>query len=84
MEQNKITIDDVEYDLENASEEAKAQLANIQFVNELILQKNNELNIAMTAKIGYSRSLQRELEKIGDEWDLWAWRWAVLVGRCIG
>lgn len=67
MEQNKITIDDVEYDLENASEEAKAQLANIQFVNELILQKNNELNIAMTAKIGYSRSLQRELEKIGDE-----------------
>ena len=67
MEQNKITIDEVEYDLENASEEAKAQLANIQFVNELILQKNNELNIAMTAKIGYSRSLQRELEKIGDE-----------------
>ena len=67
MEQNKITIDDVEYDLENTSEEAKAQLANIQFVNELILQKNNELNIAMTAKIGYSRSLQRELEKIGDE-----------------
>ena len=67
MEQNKITIDDVEYDLENASEEAKAQLANIQFVNELILQKNNELNIAMTAKIGYSRSLQRELEKIGNE-----------------
>ena len=84
MEQNKITIDDVEYDLENASEEAKAQLANIQFVNELILQKNNELNIAMTAKIGYSRSLQRELEKIGDEWDLWAWRRTVRVGRCIG
>jgi len=67
MEQNKITIDDVEYDLANASEEAKAQLVNIQFVNELILQKNNELNIAMTAKIGYSRSLQRELEKIGNE-----------------
>lgn len=67
MEENKIKIDDVEYDLENASEEAKAQLANIQFVNELILQKNNELNIAMTAKIGYSRSLQRELEKIGNE-----------------
>lgn len=84
MEQNKITIDDVEYDLENASEEAKAQLANIQFVNELILQKNNELNIAMTAKIGYSRSLQRELEKIGDEWDLWAWRRTVRAGRCIG
>ena len=60
----KITIDNIEYDLVNASNEAKAQVANLQFVNEQILQRNNELQIAETAKIGYSRALKRELEKI--------------------
>ena len=61
----KITIDGEEFDLRNASEEIKAQLNNLQFVNEQILQRNNELQIAETAKIGYSRALKRELEKIG-------------------
>ena len=60
----KVTIDNIEYDLANASDEAKAQIANLQFVNEQILQRNNELQIAETAKIGYSRALKRELEKI--------------------
>ena len=60
----KITIDNIEYDLANASDEAKAQIANLQFVNEQILHRNNELQIAETAKIGYSRALTRELEKI--------------------
>ena len=60
----KITIDDKEYDLTDASAEVKAQLNNLQFVNEQILQRNNELQIAETAKIGYSRALKRELEKI--------------------
>ena len=62
----KITIDGQDYDLANASEEAKAQLRNLQFVNEQILQRNNELQIAQTAKIGYSRALKRELDKISD------------------
>ena len=60
----KITIDNMEYDLANASDEAKAQIANLQFVNEQLLQRNNELQIAETAKIGYSRALKREVEKI--------------------
>ena len=59
-----ITIDGDEYDLSNASFEAETQLKNLQFVNEQILQRNNELQIAQTAKIGYSRALKRELEKI--------------------
>lgn len=61
---NKITIDGKEYDLSDASAEVRAQLNNLQFVNEQILQRNNELQIAETAKIGYSRALKRELEKI--------------------
>ena len=60
----KITIDGQEYDLRNASEAAKAQISNLEFVNEQILQRNNEMQIAQTAQIGYSRALNRELEKI--------------------
>lgn len=60
----KITIDGKEYDLSDASTEVTAHLNNLQFVNEQILQRNNELQIAETAKIGYSRALKRELEKI--------------------
>lgn len=58
-----IKIDGKEYDLANASEAARAQLKSLQFVNEQILQRNNELQIAETARIGYSRALKRELEK---------------------
>ena len=59
-----IVIDGEEFELSNASLEAQAQLKNLQFVDEQILQRNNELQIAETAKIGYSRALKREIEKI--------------------
>ena len=38
----KITIDGVEYAIENMSDNAKAQLANIQFVDAQLQQLNNE------------------------------------------
>ena len=46
--------------------EAPDFLKNLQFVDEQILQRNNELQIAQTARMGYSRALKRELEKIED------------------
>ena len=58
----KITVDNIEYDLNSVSDEAKAQLENLKFVNEQILQRNNELQIAHTAQMAYSRALKRELE----------------------
>jgi hypothetical protein len=61
-----IKIDGEEFDLSNASLEAQTQLKNLQFVDEQILQRNNELQIAQTARIGYSRALKREIEKIED------------------
>ncbi|MDC0583089.1 DUF6447 family protein [Paracoccaceae bacterium] len=61
-----ITIDGEEFDLSKASLEAQTQLKNLQFVDEQILQRNNELQIAQTARMGYSRALKRELEKIED------------------
>ena len=65
---NKIIIDNKEYTIDDdASDEVKAQLANLVFVDEQILQKNNELQVAETAKIGYSRACARELGQNTDE-----------------
>jgi len=62
----KIKIDDVEYDLSNLSDNAKAQLANIQFVDAQIQQLNNEWAVADTARIGYTNALKSELAKMND------------------
>ena len=63
----KITIDEVEYNLSDLSDNAKAQLANIQFVDAQIQQLNNEWAVADTARIGYTNALNAELAKIGDD-----------------
>ena len=61
---SKVELDGIEFDVSNPSGAVKAQLTNINFVDKLILQKNNELQVAQTAKIGYSRALRRELDKL--------------------
>lgn len=60
----KITIDDVEYDLKDLSDDAKAQLANLQFVDAQLQQLNNEWAVSDTARIGYTNALKAELAKI--------------------
>ena len=62
----KITIDDVEYNLSDLSDNAKAQLAIIQFVDAQIVQLNNEWAVADTARMGYTTALKAELAKISD------------------
>ena len=62
----KITIDDVEYHLSDLSDNARAQLAHIQFVDAQIQQLNNEWAVADTARIGYTAALKAELAKIGN------------------
>ena len=59
----KITIDNKEYDASNLSNEAKQQIQNIQFVDAQIQQLNNEWAIADTARIGYTSALNQELTK---------------------
>ena len=63
----KITIDEVEYNLNDLSDNAKAQLANIQFVDAQIQQLNNEWAVADTARMGYTNALKAELATIGEE-----------------
>lgn len=60
----KITIDEQEYNLSDLSDNAKAQLANIQFVDAQLQQLNNELAVSDTARIGYANALKAELAKI--------------------
>ena len=59
----KISIDGVEYVWDELSDSAKAQVTNIQFVDAQIQQLNNEWAVADTARIGYTRALKAELEK---------------------
>ena len=59
----KITIDGVDYPMDNLSDAAKVQLANIQFVDAQIQQLNNEWAVADTARIGYTRALKNEMAK---------------------
>ena len=62
-----VTIDDKEYILSELSEKARAQIENVQFVNEQITQLSNELSVADTARIGYTQALKRELENIASD-----------------
>ena len=47
----KVTIDDVEYKIDELSDNAKAQLGNIQFADAQLQQLNNELAVSDTARI---------------------------------
>jgi hypothetical protein len=60
----QITIDGVDYAIEDLSEKAKSQISNIQFSDAQILQLQNELAISNTARTGYTRALKLELAQI--------------------
>ena len=59
-----VNIDGTDYNLSDLSDNAKAQLVNIQFVDAQIQQLNNEWAVADTARIGYTNALKAELAKI--------------------
>jgi hypothetical protein len=63
----KIKIDDTEYDSENFSDNAKAQLASLQFSDVHINRLRNELAIADTARMAYVAALKKELENTTDK-----------------
>ena len=58
-----IEIDGQTYQLDDLSDEAKAQMINIQFVDNQIQQLQNELAVADTARIGYTNALKNEFVK---------------------
>ena len=58
-----ITVDGVEYNINEMSDAAKAQLSNIQFVDHQVRQLQNEWAVSDTARLGYQAALKGELLK---------------------
>ena len=56
-----IKIDNKEYDVESLSEEAKAQLASIRFVDAEIERLQGQLAVMQTARMSYAKALQNSL-----------------------
>lgn len=59
----KLNIDGREYDTETLSEDAKAQITNVQVVDRKIVQLQQEMAIMKTARNSYIRDLQSKLPK---------------------
>ena len=59
----KVIIDEVEYCLDDLSDEARAQIASINFVNEQIGHLQNEWAVCDTARIGYTKALKHEVSQ---------------------
>ena len=57
-----ITVDGKEYDLDDLNENAKMQLANLQFVQGEIKKLEANLAVYRTAASTYSTALKNELE----------------------
>ena len=61
---HRVTVDGIDYNLNDLSENAKMQIENIQFVDIKLQQLSNEWAVADTARIGYTNALKNEAVKI--------------------
>ena len=57
-----ITIDEKEYETDDMSDEAKAQLQSLQFVDNEIVREQMKAAALQTARNAYAQALQKELE----------------------
>ena len=60
-----ITIDNKEYELESLSDNAKAQLASLQFVDGELARLQAKASVLQTARGAYSKALQNEINPLG-------------------
>jgi len=56
-----VTIDNVDYELDSLSEDAKNQFASLQFVDQKLAQLSAEAAVYQTARIGYANALNAAL-----------------------
>jgi hypothetical protein len=65
---SKITIDNQDYELDTFADEAKEQLASLQFVDAELARLNAQTAILQTARMAYSNALKAALPDapIGD------------------
>lgn len=57
-----ITIDGISYETDDLSDNAKAQVASLQFNEAHMNSLRNQLAIADTARMAYTNALKKELE----------------------
>jgi hypothetical protein len=60
-----IKIDNKEYDLETLSDECKAQLTSIQFVEQELARFQAQAAVLQTARTAYAKALKSSLPAIG-------------------
>lgn len=58
-----LTIDNKSYDLDLLSNDAKAQLASLQFVDQELARLNAQAAALQTARMAYAKALQELLPK---------------------
>jgi hypothetical protein len=63
----KVVVQDVEYETDGLSDNTKAQLASLQFLEQHIQQIQNEIAVYQTARQAYAASLKKELKKVDTE-----------------
>ena len=59
----KITVDDIEYNTEDLTENGKAQLASLQFLEAQMNKLQSEIAVYQTARNTYIAALKAEIEK---------------------
>ncbi len=59
-----ITIDNIDYDLDTLSDEAKAQLGSLQFVDAELARLTAQTAVLQTARIAYSKALNAALPDV--------------------
>ena len=64
--EQKVTIDEKEYDVESLSDEAKTQLLNTRIADQEIAELQRKLAIAQTARNTYATALREELPEDQD------------------
>lgn len=57
----KITVDDIEYNTEDLTDNGKAQLASLQFLEVQMKKLQNEISVYQTARNAYVAALKSEL-----------------------
>lgn len=62
-----VTIDNIEYEFESLSEDAKHQFNNLKFVDRKLAELNAEAAVYQTARIGYSKALSAALPTVKEE-----------------
>ncbi len=58
-----IKIDDKDYELETLSDEARAQLTSLQFVDQELQRLNAQAAVLQTARLAYAKALTDALPK---------------------